>query len=122
MSAVDQPLATHHNDVDDERDIAPPKTPDYPPNGDDYELNDQEKEMSELMEDYDKDYSPPPLQPRPVLETQYPPKREWENSLPKKQDLGKRGQKSKYTDQKAVEAKIAKTEQSIDKLEKHLAN
>ena len=117
--AVEQPLATHHNDLDAEHDIQPPKTPDYRPNGDDYELNDQE--MSELMEEYEEGDSPPPSQPRPVRQTQYPPKRERENSPPR-QDHRKRGQKRKYTGTNAVEAKIAKTAESIDKLEKHLAN
>ncbi|KAL9959049.1 hypothetical protein ACROYT_G036130 [Oculina patagonica] len=122
MSAVDQPLAIHHDDVNDEHDIEPPKTPDYRPNGDDLELNDQE--MSAIMEDYDEENSPPPSQPRPVRSTQYQPKRERENSPPRQngQNPVKRGQKRKYTDTNAVQAKIAKTEQSIEKLEKHLAN
>jgi len=75
--------------------------------------------MTVLMEEYDEDRSPPPSQPRPVREPQYPQHREPENSPPK-QDPGKRGQKRKHTDTKAVKAKIAKTEQCIDKLEKHL--
>jgi len=64
MSTFDKHLATQQNDVDDDRDIAPPKTPDYRPNGDDFELTNQD--MTVLREEYDEDRSPPPSQSRPV--------------------------------------------------------
>ena len=40
-------------------------------------------------------------------------------NVPQKKELRKRDLKRKFTDQKTVEAKIAKTELSIEKLEKH---
>ncbi|KAL9978065.1 hypothetical protein ACROYT_G015545 [Oculina patagonica] len=45
---------------------------------------------------------------------------ELENSLPERKPDERRGTKRKYTDHRSVEAKIAKTEESISKLDKHL--
>ena len=79
--------------------------------------------MSDSHEENDEEKSPPPSQPRPARYNRSPPNRlrDKKNSPPK-QDLPKRGLKRKYVDPNAMEAKIAKTEQSIEKLEKHLTN
>ena len=108
--------------------MQPPKTPDYHPNESNIDLI-----MPDHNEEINEELSPPPSQPRPAKNPS-PPKRQKEqgNSPPKtlkerensppKQDLQTRGLKRKYVDCNAMEAKIAKTEQSIEKLEKHLTN
>ena len=48
------------------------------------------------------------------------PQKKQSYNVPQKKELRKRDLKRKSTDQKTVEAKIAKTEFSIAKLEKHI--
>ena len=131
MNFLDDSLAqyfTQRNDIEDANDMQPPKMPDYHLNDDNIDL-----EMSDQNEEINEEQNPPPSQPRPAKDNQSPPNRqkEQENSLPKqgppkqnppKQDLLKRDLKRKYMGRNATEANIAKTEQSIEKLEKHLTN
>ena len=120
MSILDDSLAQYPEpNYGDDDDITPPRTPDYRCNDDN--LNDLV--IFGQSEENDAESSPPPSQRRPryTQTPKSPPKQQRENSPPK-QALPKRGIKRKYTDQKSVEAKIAKTELSIEKLEKHVTN
>ena len=124
MSILDDSLAQYpepNDGDDDDMNITPPiaRTPDYRRNDDN--LNDLV--IFGQSEENDAESSPPPPQPRPryTQTPKSPPNQQRENSPPK-QALPKRGIKRKYTDQKSVEAKIAKTELSIEKLEKHVTN
>ena len=79
--------------------------------------------MTDQNEENYEEQSPPPSQPRPAKNNQSLSNRQNERENgPPKQDLPKRGLKRKHVDHSAMEAKIAKTEQSIEKLEKHLTN
>ncbi|KAL9977120.1 hypothetical protein ACROYT_G014493 [Oculina patagonica] len=102
-----------------------PKTPDYRPVQDDYDL------MEHSGIDDQDEASPPPSQPRRVrieraerpIPARKPEKSEKkENNLPERKREEKRGSKRKYVDQRSVEAKIAKTEESIYKIQRHLHN
>ena len=72
-----------------------------------------------MMEDEQNDAyenSPPPSQPRP------PARNTNENNPRDQKQPENRGIKRKYVDHQSMEAKIAKTEDSILKLERHLNN
>ena len=74
-------------------------------------------------ENTDTENSPPPSQPCPRYTNQQnkkSPQKQESHNVPQKKELLKRGLKRKFTGQKTVEAKIAKTELSIEKLEKHI--
>ena len=104
---------TPSNGGDVEYDIPPPKTPDYHPNVDDIDLD-----MTDQNEENYEEQSPPPSQPRPAKNNQSLSNKQNERENdPPKQDLPKRDLKRKHVDHSAMEAKIAKTEQSIEKLE-----
>ena len=60
--------------------------------------------------------SPPPSQPRPTARNTN------ENNPPDQKQQENRGLKRKYVDHQPMEAKIAKTEDSILKLERHSNN
>ena len=75
-------------------------------------------------ENTDTENSPPPSQPRPRYTNQQnkkSPQKKQSYNVPQEKELRKRDLKRKFTDQKTVEAKIARTELSIEKLEKHIS-
>ena len=89
---------------DGDVDYAAPRTPSYCPPTDTEEQNDA----------YEN--SPPASQPRP------PARNTNENNPPDHKQPEDRGIKRKYVDHQSMEAKTAKTEDSILKLERHLNN
>ncbi|KAL9978423.1 hypothetical protein ACROYT_G015936 [Oculina patagonica] len=127
-NALDKYLLPNYNEGDDGTlsGVLPlPKTPDYRPVQDDYDL------MEHSGIDDQDEASPPPSQPRRVrveraehpIPARKPEKSEKkENNPPERKREEKRGSKRKYVDQRSVEAKIAKTEESIYKLQRHLNN
>ena len=111
----------------DETDITPPRTPEIRLDTDNDLMSDQVLLDHDMQnENTDTENSPPPSQPRPRYTNQQnmksPQKKKMLQSYnaPQKKELRKRDLKRKFTDQKTVEAKIAKTELSIEKLEKHI--
>lgn len=87
-----------------------PRTPSYCP------PTDNEEDMAEDKQNDAYKDSPPPSQPRP------PAHNTNENNPPDQKQPEKRGTQRKYVDNQSMEAKIAKTEDSILKLERHLNN
>ena len=108
----------------DETDISPPRTPELRLDTDNDLMNDQVLlDRDTQNENTDTENSPPPSQPRPRYTNQQnkkSPQKQESHNVPQKKELLKRGLKRKFKDQKTVEAKIAKTELSIGKLEKHI--
>lgn len=127
-NALDKYLLPNYNEEDDDTlsGVLPlPKTPDYRPVQDDYDL------MVHSEFDDQDEASPPPSQPRRIrverAEHPIPPRKpekseKKENNPPERKREEKRGSKRKYVDQRSVEAKISKTEESIHKLQRHLNN
>ena len=95
---------------DEDVDYAAPRTPSYCP------PTDTEEHMMEDEQNDAYENSPPPSQPRP------PARNTNENNPRDQKQPENRGIKRKYVDHQSMEAKIAKTEDSILKLERHLNN
>ena len=95
---------------DEDVDYAAPRTPSYCPPAD------TEEHMMEDEQNDANENSPPPSQPRP------PARNTNENNPRDQKQPENRGIKRKYVDHQSMEAKIAKTEDSILKLERHLNN
>ena len=100
----------------DETDIMPPRMPELrlDPNND--VMSDQlVLDHGMRNQNTDRENSTPPSQPQP----RYTKQKEQSYNDPQEKELCKRDLKRKFTDQKTAEAKIAGTELSIEKLEKH---
>ena len=95
---------------DEDVDYAVPRIPSYclPT---DIEERRTENEQNDAYEN-----SPPPSQPKPTARNTN------ENNSPDQKQQENRGLKRKYVDHQPMEAKIAKTEDSILKLERHSNN
>ena len=95
---------------DEDVDYTAPRTPSYCP------PTDTEERMTEDEQNDAYKNSPPPSQPRP------PARNTNKNNPPDQKQPENRGLKRKYVDHQSMESKIAKTEDSILKLERHLNN
>ena len=108
----------------DETDITPPRTPEIRLDTDNDLMSDQVLLDHDMQnENTDTENSPPTSQPCPRYTNQQnmkSPQKKQSYNAPQKKELRKRDLKRKFTDQKTVKAKIAKTELSIEKLEKHI--
>ena len=100
-----------------ETDITPPRTPEPRLDTGNDLLSDQLLLDHDMQnENTDTENSPPPSQPRPRYTNQQ--KKGLAKETNEEKELRKRDLKGKFTDQKTVEAKIARTELSTEKLEK----
>ena len=95
---------------DEDVDYAAPRTSSYCPPAE------TEEHMTEDEQNDAYDNSPPPSQPRPQAHNTN------ENNPPDQKQPENRGIKRKYVDHQSMEAKIAKTEDTILKLGRHLNN
>ena len=109
----------------DETDITPPRTPELRLDTDNDLMSDQLLLDHDMQnENTDTENTPPPSQPRPRYTNQQnkkSPQKKQSYNVPQEKELRKRDLKRKFTDQKTVEAKITRTELSIEKLEKHIS-
>ena len=109
----------------DETDITPPRTPELRLDTDNVLMSDQLLLDHDMQnENTDTGNTLSPAQPRPRYTNKQNKKSQQKKqsyNVPQEKALRKRDLKRKFTDQKTVEVKIARTELSIEKLEKHIS-